>query len=323
MPRQSIPQLPQLLARKLYKTGQTRGADDDVIYQNRVSRNSTVLIPFQYIEESFSGMNGDAFENDFICLIPPSIYFNQSREDKEKVSKYNLKLSENMLVFYEVRSDWDNLPIEENWKPATSRTGNLNGEYVARIPANTSSANGSKISHGYNTTGMKGAGIRVFEYANTETIENTRIQLEAIFWMCSDSITVLNQFEMGIHDAEARKEHILANARNLGLLDIERMQTARLISQDSVAQCPLCLESISASGFVSRMEQAAGREVNDITVTPINLFHINELRVGVYNHRPYNLGWGHHHCNVVCKDSGIIPTLQWMRDVVDRNEGLF
>lgn len=31
---------------KLYKTGQTRGADDDVIYQNRVKRNSTVLIPY-------------------------------------------------------------------------------------------------------------------------------------------------------------------------------------------------------------------------------------------------------------------------------------
>jgi hypothetical protein len=145
MPRQSIPQLPQLLARKLYKTGQTRGADDDVIYQNRVSRNSTVLIPFQYIEESFLGMNGVGFENDFICLIPPSIYFNQSRENKKKIAKFNLELSINMLVFYEVRSDWDNLPIQANWQPATARTGNLNGEYVARIPANTSSANGDKI----------------------------------------------------------------------------------------------------------------------------------------------------------------------------------
>ena len=30
--------LPKLLTRKLYKTGQTRGADDDEIYQNRVLR---------------------------------------------------------------------------------------------------------------------------------------------------------------------------------------------------------------------------------------------------------------------------------------------
>ena len=45
--------------------------------------------------------------------------------------------------------------------------------------------------------------------------------------------------------------------------------------------------------------------VPDLTVTEINLFHIRELRIGEFNHRPYNLGWGHHHCNVVCKDSGL------------------
>ena len=38
MARRTKPKLPQLLERKLSKTGQTRGADDDVIFQNRVSR---------------------------------------------------------------------------------------------------------------------------------------------------------------------------------------------------------------------------------------------------------------------------------------------
>ncbi|MBD5308340.1 MAG: restriction endonuclease, partial [Bacteroides sp.] len=38
-----------------------------------------------------------------------------------------------------------------------------------------------------------------------------------------------------------------------------------------------------------------------------------------FNHRPYNLGWGHHHCNVVVKDSGIEPTLDWMRRVLIKN----
>ena len=44
------PRIPALLDRKIYKTGQTRGADDDVIYQNRVGRNSTVLIPYAYFD---------------------------------------------------------------------------------------------------------------------------------------------------------------------------------------------------------------------------------------------------------------------------------
>ena len=42
----------QIARKKKSKTGQTRGADDDVIFQNRVSRNNTVLIPFhQWIRD--------------------------------------------------------------------------------------------------------------------------------------------------------------------------------------------------------------------------------------------------------------------------------
>ena len=46
MPRLSVRTgFPSEIGEKIYKTGQTRGAEDDEIYQNRVSRNSTVLIP--------------------------------------------------------------------------------------------------------------------------------------------------------------------------------------------------------------------------------------------------------------------------------------
>lgn len=82
------------------------------------------------------------------------------------------------------------------------------------------------------------------------------------------------------------------------------------------------VEELSGQGFLDSMEQAAGRLVHDLTVTKVNLFHIAELRVGVLNHRPYNIGWGHHHCNVVVKDSGLDKTLEWMKQVVDRNTSL-
>jgi len=78
------------------------------------------------------------------------------------------------------------------------------------------------------------------------------------------------------------------------------------------------LEELSAEGFFNRIKQAEGREVEDQTVTQLNLFHIKELRYGSYNHRPYNVGWGHHHCNVVVKDSGITETLEWMTAVLKR-----
>ena len=69
------PKLPKLLSRKIYKTGQTRGADDDVIFQNRVGRNSTVLIPYQYTIPIVYPEGENSFEKGFIVLITPETYF--------------------------------------------------------------------------------------------------------------------------------------------------------------------------------------------------------------------------------------------------------
>ncbi len=98
-----------------------------------------------------------------------------------------------------------------------------------------------------------------------------------------------------------------------------RLTQSRMFNAAGFTICPLCLEELSGQGFFSRMAQPEGRDVPDLTVTQLNLFHIQELRCGVLNHRPYNLGWGHHHCNVVVKDSGIIATLEWMLRVLNRN----
>lgn len=63
------PKLPDLFQQKITKTGYTRGADDDVIFQNRVSRNSTVLIPFGFWDiASAPPPNEEKFENGFIAL---------------------------------------------------------------------------------------------------------------------------------------------------------------------------------------------------------------------------------------------------------------
>jgi hypothetical protein len=117
-----------------------------------------------------------------------------------------------------------------------------------------------------------------------------------------------------------RKEAILNTAKTSGLLDYSKLISARIINKEHQSICPLCLEPLSANGFFNKMEQAEGREVSDLTITQLNLFHINELRLGELNHSTYNLGWGHHHCNVVVKDAGIIPTLNWMNNVIDRNK---
>lgn len=318
-----VAKLPKLLERKIYKSGQTRGADDDEIFQNRVNRNSTVLIRYDLWTNTFFASidNPSAFfEKGYIVLIDPEEYFS-FKDPALELNKYNLELGSNCLVFYQKRQDWDKYhPEKLNWKPASSRVDPLGGEYVARIHGTTAAgAQGDKVALGFTTTGMKGAGIRVYEYADSETINACRIQLTALFWLCHNAIEAACAFGMPESDALIRKEHDLNRAEKAGLLDFEKLVQARTVNDNHVSICPLCLEPLDAYGFFNRKAQAEGREKFDLTITELNLFHIKELRPGEFNHRPYNLGWGHHLCNVVIGDEGIDNTIQWMFQVVQRN----
>ena len=322
MPANRLAKLPQLLDRKIYKTGQTRGADDDELYQNRVLRSSTVLIPYKCWELCATPSDGsDEYENGYIVLISPTDYFGKASITAELAAK-GLSLGKNALVFYETREKWDaNNPQQLGWSFATKRTVPLGGKYVARIPASTAKdkARAQKIILGFHETKPKGSGIRVYEYASTATNKACRLQLEALLWLCADSEAVVVANGMKMEDAKSRKVAILAECENVGLLDTQKLANARILNTKGETICPLCLEELSGQGFFNRMAQAEGREVTDLTITQLNLFHIEELRFGLLNHRPYNVGWGHHHCNVVVKDTGILTTLMWMGQVLNRN----
>ena len=314
------PKLPKLLDSKIYKSGQTRGAEDDVIYQNRVNRNNTVLIPYHIWEKDEKlRESADEFEKGYIVLINPNDYYEMTNPDEE-LAKTGLSLGTNCLLFYETRAEWNEYnPIDKGLDIPNQRQNPLGGEYVARVPATTSTEDGGKIYVGYTETSMKGAGIRLYEYASAFMIKKCRLQLEAEFWLCKDSLDVVQQFDMTKEEAEERKKTCLERCKASGLLDYEKLMENRIIDKDKNTICPLCLEKLSGYGFFNRMPQAEGREVPDLTVTEINLFHIDELKYGKFNHRPYNLGWGHHHCNVVVKDAGIQPTLEWLKSVLERN----
>lgn len=315
-----LPRLPKLLANKLYKTGQTRGADDDMIYQNRVLRNSTVLIPFEMLLNTQCVLT-TTFENGFIVLISPDHYFGATSLNTQKIMlDKGLILGINALVYYTQRQEYLNYPptpLGLSSSEPFSRTAPLGGDFVARISATTSE---SRISFGYNVTSSKGAGIRLYEYASSQTIDFSRLQLESLYWLCEDSIDASIYNGMSIADAEYRKNKVLQQATSENLLNIEQMKSLRFINKECFTVCPLCLKKLSAYGFYQKVEQQQFRQVHDLTITEINLFHIVELRDWEFNHQPYNLSWGHHHCNVVVKDNGISPTIEWMRDVVNRND---
>lgn len=129
-----LARLPQLLQSKIYKTGQTRGADDDVIFQNRVGRNSTVLIPYEQWERASALPEGEAgFESGFIALISPRRYFDTRKIDDELV-QHGLEIGVNALVLYETRDEWKQFnPDKHGWMAASRRTSPLGGNYAARV----------------------------------------------------------------------------------------------------------------------------------------------------------------------------------------------
>lgn len=315
-----LPKLPELLQTKLYKTGQTRGADDDEIFQNRVLRYSTALIPLEYWSVCATPDDGSgAYENGYIVLVDPTWYFNTADADNE-LARQGLVLGENALVFYQTRAQWESNVMERvEWEAATSRRSPLGGKYVARI-SGTTAEGGVKVLQGFATTKMKGAGIRVYEYASTRNIVACRLQLEVLFWLCNNAIETATATGMPALDAEFRRDAVVSKAKDDGLLDLALLAKLRVVDTAGVTICPLCLDEMSATAFLTRVVQAVGRETLDQAVTEASLFHVQELRVGKSNHKPYNVGWGHHHCNVVVKDSGIEETLTWMHRVLQRNK---
>jgi len=264
----------------------------------------------------------DKYENGFIVLIQPSWYF-ETKDADEELRARGIELGVNALLLFRKRADWTRyaptdgmLPNGKQFNIATSRIAPLDGTYFARIHG-TVSVNKHQMVDGFNTTTLRGAGIRVYEYASSATISATRLQLEALMWLCHDSEKAMNAANMSDLDIQVRKIHQLRTAEQQGLLDYSRLHLLRMIDNQNRTVCPLCQRIISAADFLKRGVQAEGRETYDLTITELSLFHIQELRVGKFQHKKYNLGWGHHFCNVVVKDEGIVRTLAWMKEVLD------
>lgn len=310
--------LPSMIHKKIYKTGDTRGAEKDTIYQNRVLRNSTVLIPIECWNDS-KVLPTHGFRNEYIVYARPDQYFGDDPPAPRKDLPSSLVLGKNLLVIYETRAEWDKYcPDKYGWKFATSRRSPLKGQYIARLPDTTRQSD-DMIRVGFTdpNSGGQGAGIRVYEYASSKTIENVRYQLAFLAWRTEGVFKLAR--EQGTENSERCKELIDEICEERNLSDTIRLEKMRVLRGDC-AVCPLCLKPIAAIDLASRVKQVAGRSVPDLTVTPANLFHIEQLQVGVYNHRPYNLGWGHHHCNVVARDWGIQGTLNWMKEVLIENK---
>lgn len=323
MTQQKLPSVPPLIEQKLTKAGYTRGATPSEIFQNRVTRNNTVLIDLALWDLCKAPEDGaGAYEKGSIALVPPRWYFSTANPN-EVLHARGLTLGVNALLLFQKRADWTEFALGRTTLPdgtpftvAERRTAPLGGVYFARVHG-TVADGGEPFAVGFNSSAMRGAGIRVYEYASTATIASTRLQLEMLMWLCADAGAALTKAGMSEQEATFRRTAQEQLATSAGLLDLERLHQLRIINDAGRTVCPLCLNELSAADFMRRGEQVEGRETYDITITELSLFHIQELRPGKLQHKPYNLGWGHHFCNVVTKDAGIMGTLLWMQNVLD------
>ncbi|KAF2514802.1 BstXI family restriction endonuclease [Flavobacterium zhairuonense] len=310
-----LPKLPPLLQSKIYKTGQTRSANDDVIYQNRANRNGTVLIPFESIPLfDISDFTSNRFESGFIVVISPEEYYtNPDTQDLMKARK--LKLGVNAILLYETRAQWNEFnPYKNKLSVAEKRTSPIEGHFVARIPS--SSSKEEKIILGFNTSSCKGAGIRVAEYASLLTIKSSHLQLEYLFWLCYNSKEIALGAGMTESEIENRIAAITTACNNQKLSNTDRLYKTRIIDNAKNTICPLCLKKLSADAFLLNFFESAEKLDLSKEISPINLFYINQLKTGEFNHAPYNLAWGHQNCNMICKETGVIETIKWMKEVV-------
>ncbi|MEN2416250.1 BstXI family restriction endonuclease [Flavobacterium mesophilum] len=310
-----LPKLPPLLQSKIYKTGQTRSANDDVIYQNRANRNGTVLIPFESIQLfDISIFSSNRFESGFIVVISPEEYY--SNPDTLVLMKARkLKLGVNAILHYETRAQWNEFnPYKNKLTVAEKRTSPIDGHFVARIPS--TSKDEQKIILGFNTSNCKGAGIRVAEYASLLTIKSSHLQLEYLFWLCYNSKEIALGAGMTESEIENRIAAITTACNNQKLANNDRLYKTRIIDNAKNTICPLCLKKLSADAFLLNFFENSEKLDTSKEISPINLFYINQLKTGEFNHTPYNLAWGHQNCNMICKETGVIETIKWMKEVV-------
>lgn len=306
-----VDDLPDEVWDKIDKTAMTRGAQpkDRVPYQNRVRRWNRAVIPFDFKNSFPEG----GYENGYTIMVRPDEYFAEDTREKREDFPGDVEIGENAFVFYSTRDEWDRFPPKDDWEPCRyvdaegeekrSMRGEVyhEGEYIARAPATVSD---DKVVKG------KAQGIRFFEYASTRETREAQFQLAFLAWKTEG---------MEEQAGKSMPDRLKTILHEHDLADIEKFEQANIL-HDGTTICPLCREPIKAEELMSEVELAEGRENLHNRITEANLFHIDALRPGEFNNKPYKLGWGHHHCNQVVHDSGVKETLDWMEQVLRNND---
>lgn len=269
-------------------------------YQNHVTRNSKVIIPYEKLSE----VNLDNYKDGYVIRLFPSQYFSAMHVVKNIfANNTSVIVGENAFILYRTYEDWDNFPPFPDWKirsvlkydrkkksyciPSNDRRGDIIdcGHYLLRISNSGTNKKQNKFEG-------PAQGIFAPEYADA----NTNFLCQAVLaWL-------IIKTENSPYN-ESDFEHLQAILNKHNLLNSLHYENDYILHNGKTT-CPLCQKTILYSelnemisfddeeGLENSTDQAGSTRS-----TKVNLFHMVPLCYSSLENIPTQVSWGHATCN--------------------------
>jgi len=338
---------PYTLKKKLTKTRE--GRQSDPLYKRRNRRSYRVLMQYVTWKRLKEEDLLDRYKEGYVVVLKPNEYFNEYGNKKDGLHD-DLKIGENAIIYYKRMSDLKKYEPKDEWnevlETSTKGPGGWEGHYAINI-LNAKPQKKTAITKSGSSTvekkGKKQAGLGNYDYdyASEKTMENVCYQLAFLIWKLpniKDHLLDLAQDETESYKKrkvelkrmkekgyeaylDICKNHVMEYCEENNLDNSDKLEEIGAYKKDGDRPCcPLCLEELRCEDFFKRIEQDEGRQIHNSTITNISLFHIKCLRPEKIRHKPYNLGWGHHHCNTIQGRKGIKETVESLKEII-KNQG--
>ena len=338
------------LKKKIDKTREGRGGNG--IYKRRNSRSYRVIIHYNTYLKILKNNKKilDHYKRGYVVRVKPDQYFEKNGEIKKNFHK-TLELGKNAFLYFKNINDWNKYKsycsdFEEVAELYTkSETVNNNEQWTGKFCKFITNTTPQEISlicssgtktneqieefkklkdtYGKNIPKQAGLGNYDYDYASEDEIKNVCYQLSMMIFGVPKMKTELKSLTPNLTDAKIKKveKHIIDFCKSKKLYDLKKLENIRALNKkDHLPICPLCLEKLDAKSFFEVAQQDEGREEEDNTQSEIVLMHIEALAPGKFNHRTYNLGWGHKDCNTIQGPKSISETLNYLQRILKRNK---
>lgn len=262
-------------------------------YQNHVTRNSQVIIPYERLDT----VDLAAFKDGYVIRLLPEQYFASAGVVAAPFAAAGAQVvvGQNAFVLYRTHDslakfpplpDWQVRGLTRNGTAVTTRRGSVtdSGHYLLRL---------STLGQLPKRHEGPAQGIFATEYADEETNFLCKCVLAWLIIQTHGSPYTLTQ-----------ATHLRAILADAGLGDVAQYER-RGVLRHGLACCPLCMRVLKYAelyetvdfGGEDSLANAAVQVEGATRSTVVNLFHLWPLVYHSLTHIPQNTAWGHAICN--------------------------